>query len=220
MLKTAPLQIRAYEHLREMIEENQLEDGVIYSETRLAKEIGVSRTPMRDALQKLEQEGLIEILPSRGFQLQAITPERIQKNNQVRSALECYSAVVLTRNFRTPKAQESIRRLGELLGLQRKVFEEDGEISEFVRYDLQFHRTVVESLENEELSKLFCNHIYCIQKLARKSLLHTGRLEATLREHTAIYDAIRTGDLLNIYDITMQHMEITTEINLIDLKEG
>ena len=61
MLKTAPLQIRAYEHLREMIEENQLEDGVIYSETRLAKEIGVSRTPMRDALQKLEQEGLIEI---------------------------------------------------------------------------------------------------------------------------------------------------------------
>ena len=149
MLKTAPLQIRAYEHLREMIEENQLEDGVIYSETRLAKEIGVSRTPMRDALQKLEQEGLIEILPSRGFQLQAITPERIQKNNQVRSALECYSAVVLTRNFRTPKAQESIRRLGELLGLQRKVFEEDGEISEFVRYDLQFHRTVVESLENQ-----------------------------------------------------------------------
>ena len=69
MLKTAPLQIRAYEHLREMIEENQLEDGVIYSETRLAKEIGVSRTPMRDALQKLEQEGLIEILPSRGFHL-------------------------------------------------------------------------------------------------------------------------------------------------------
>ena len=45
MLKTAPLQIRAYEHLREMIEENQLEDGVIYSETRLAKEIGVSRAP-------------------------------------------------------------------------------------------------------------------------------------------------------------------------------
>ena len=93
--------------------------------------------------------------------------------------MECYSAVVLTRNFRTPKAQESItgqahftavisaffqinqvdlgrnfhmlhrdvvdveqvesiRRLGELLGLQRKVFEEDGEISEFVRYDLHW----------------------------------------------------------------------------------
>ena len=86
MLVASPLQVKAYQHLREMIEKEELVDNVIYSETKMAVTLGVSRTPMRDALQRLEQEGFIEILPSRGFQLQAITPERIHKNNQVRSA--------------------------------------------------------------------------------------------------------------------------------------
>ena len=93
MLVASPLQVKAYQHLREMIEKEELVDNVIYSETKMAVTLGVSRTPMRDALQRLEQEGFIEILPSRGFQLQAITPERIHKNNQVRSALVGYSVL-------------------------------------------------------------------------------------------------------------------------------
>lgn len=217
MLKASPLQVKAYEHLREMIDRDQLEDGVIYSETKMAEQIGVSRTPMRDALRKLEQEGFIEILPSRGFQLQEITPERIEKNNQVRSALEGYSALMLTQNRRTVKAQEVISRLGELLSQQRKIYEENGDLAVFARCDSLFHLTVVESLENEELSKIFFSHLYCIQKLARKSLMHPGRVEATLREHTAIYDAIRMGDITNIYKITMQHMQSAAAINLAEL---
>lgn len=175
MLVASPLQVKAYQHLREMIEKEELVDNVIYSETKMAVTLGVSRTPMRDALQRLEQEGFIEILPSRGFQLQAITPERIHKNNQVRSALEGYSALMLTQNRRTLKAREVIRHLGELLQRQEAISADRSALAEFVRWDSEFHLTIVESLENAELSKIFSSHLYCIQKLARKSLMHPGR---------------------------------------------
>ena len=85
MLKASPLQIKAYQHLRKMIDEELLVDDTIYSETKMAEQLGISRTPMRDALQRLEQEGFIEILPSRGFRLQKITPEQILKNGQSRN---------------------------------------------------------------------------------------------------------------------------------------
>lgn len=220
MLVAPPLQVKAYQHLREMIEKEELVDNVIYSETKMAVTLGVSRTPMRDALQRLEQEGFIEILPSRGFQLQAITPERIHKNNQVRSALEGYSALMLTQNRRTLKAREVIRHLGELLQRQEAISADRSALAEFVRWDSEFHLTIVESLENAELSKIFSSHLYCIQKLARKSLMHPGRMEATLREHREIYDAIRLGDEQNIYGITMRHMQTAAAINLAELAQG
>ena len=169
---------------------------------------------------ELEQEGFIEILPSRGFQLQAITPERIHKNNQVRSALEGYSALMLTQNRRTLKAREVIRHLGELLQRQEAISADRSALAEFVRWDSEFHLTIVESLENAELSKIFSSHLYCIQKLARKSLMHPGRMEATLREHREIYDAIRLGDEQNIYGITMRHMQTAAAINLAELAQG
>lgn len=219
LLKSTPLQIKAYEHLRELIDNDMLVDGVIYSETKIATQIGVSRTPMRDALQRLEQEGFIEILPSRGFQLRPITRERIEKNNQVRNALEGYSALSLTQNRHTLKSQAVIRHLGELLEQQKKVCAEHGELAEFIRYDSEFHLALVASLENEELLKIFFSHLYYIQKLARKSLMRPGCLEATIEEHTAIYDAIRMGDVANVYNITMQHMQAAAAINLAELED-
>ena len=217
MLKASPLQIKAYQHLRKMIDEELLVDDTIYSETKMAEQLGISRTPMRDALQRLEQEGFIEILPSRGFRLQKITPEQILKNFQVRSALEGYCALNLTQNRHTDQAKKVIKRLKELLEHQEKICSEQGDLADFVRCDLQFHLAIVESLDNAELSQMFSNHLYCIQKLARKSLLHPGRVEETLSEHRAIYDAICAGDVANVYNITMLHMHTAAEINMAEL---
>lgn len=61
------LQAKAYEYLKESILRKELEFGVTYSETKLARELNISRTPMRDALHRLAQEGYIDIVPSKDF---------------------------------------------------------------------------------------------------------------------------------------------------------
>lgn len=78
---------QAYEHLSTMIIENQLSYQKIYSETKLSKEIGISRTPFRDAVHRLAQEGYIDIIPSKGFRLHQLSEQDVMDTFQIRSAL-------------------------------------------------------------------------------------------------------------------------------------
>jgi len=88
MQTAQPLQIRAYESLKQMILEGQFTAGEIYSETKTSKELGLSRTPMRDAIQRLSQEGYIDVIPSKGFMLHEMTRRDLEDTYQVRCALE------------------------------------------------------------------------------------------------------------------------------------
>ena len=88
---------QAYEHLKKMITEDQLSYQEIYSETKLSRELGISRTPFRDAIHRLVQEGYIDIIPSKGFRLHQLTKKDVVETFQVRSALETYCAMEITR---------------------------------------------------------------------------------------------------------------------------
>ena len=65
-----PLNEQAYNYLQKLILENHFSYQEVYSETKLSKELGISRTPLRDAVHRLAQEGYIDIIPSKGFMLQ------------------------------------------------------------------------------------------------------------------------------------------------------
>ena len=93
---------QAYEHLKKMITEDQPSYQEIYSETKLAKELGISRTPFRDAIHRLVQEGYIDIIPSKGFRLHQLTKQDVTETFQVRSALETYCTMEITRTH-TPR---------------------------------------------------------------------------------------------------------------------
>lgn len=208
------LQVEVYDYLRERILNHQMEDGVIYSETQVAKDIGFSRTPVSDALQKLEQDGFIEVLPSRGFKLRPITKESILKNNQVRCALEGYSVWTLAQNYQTLETIDIVENLYKLLDRQQDIVRQTKDVAEFAKCDSEFHMTIVESLGNEELVNLFHCHLYHIQKMAVKSLSQPGRMMDALREHLDICEALRTGDTTNVYQVTMKHLQITQKLDL------
>ena len=74
-----PLQEHAYDHLRDLILSGALKPNVFYSETKMAAEIGISRTPMKDALVRLAQDKYIDIIPSKGFRLHEMSAEEAQK---------------------------------------------------------------------------------------------------------------------------------------------
>lgn len=208
---------QAYEHLQNLILSNQLSYQQVYSETKLSKELGISRTPFRDAIHRLAQEGYVDIIPSRGFTLHQLSKKDVEETFQIRSALECYCTLQIAKHADTPDAA---RLFGELDAIMEKLWEilnTTQSIPSFSKYDFQFHTRIIEYLKNEQFASVFATFLYRMQRLAALSLSHEGRMQDTFLEHQAILDAMKRGDTEHIYEITLQHMEKPREINLEDL---
>ena len=105
----------AYEHLRSMIYSGGLEFNRIYSETKLAAELSISRTPIRDALNRLSSERVIDILPNRGFMLHRPTQADIFEAYHIRLMIEGYCAEIVARHYPDPRARATIDRMEEAL---------------------------------------------------------------------------------------------------------
>lgn len=210
------LQEQAYDYLKEMIISEKLEDGEIYSETKTAEEIGISRTPIRDALQRLSQEGLIDIIPSKGFKIREISEVDIIEIFQIRAAIEGFCSLLMAKEYDTPKAQDTIKQLEALINRQKEIADSDSDIHAFVEADQRFHITIVNYADNSEFNKLFNHYMYRIKKLAIHSLKHPGRIQSTIQEHINIFHAISTGNVSEVFAITLIHMETPKYINLED----
>ena len=215
-----PLNEQAYDHLQKLITDGQLSYHEIYSETKLAKELGISRTPFRDAIHRLAQEGYIDIIPSKGFRLHQITERDVIETFQIRTALETYCTMQIARDVKEENnagLRSFFKELDWLMENMKEVMENDQGIDEFCEYDFRFHRKIIDYLENEQFSYVFASFLYRMKRLAKLSLQHEGRMAQTVEEHQAILDAMKNGDTEHIYEITMVHMDRPRGINLEDL---
>lgn len=215
-----PLQTKAYEYIKEQILNDTFEYDTIYSETRISKEIGVSRTPMRDALQRLAQERYIDIIPSKGFCIHQMNEQDIIETFQIRSAIEGFCTLQITRSFQEDNSQKLFRELDFLMEKQQEILEGTHDITAFVEYDNQFHTAIVAGLNNQTFNELFGSYIFQIKRLAILSLGHPDRMTETLEEHTAILNAMKSGNTKDIYSLTMKHMDTPKGINLSDFAAG
>lgn len=215
-----PLNEQAYDHLQKLITDGQLSYHEIYSETKLAKELGISRTPFRDAIHRLAQEGYIDIIPSKGFRLHQITERDVIETFQIRTALETYCTMQIARDVKeknNANLRPFFKELDWLMENMKEVMENDQGIDEFCEYDFRFHRKIIDYLENEQFSSVFASFLYRMKRLAKLSLQHEGRMAQTVEEHQAILDAMKNGDTEHIYEITTVHMDRPRGINLEDL---
>ena len=134
-----PLNEQAYQHLQSLIMTNKLSYQKIYSETKLAKELGISRTPFRDAIHRLAQEGYIDIIPSKGFTLHQLTKKDVDETFQVRSALETYCTFQISNQADTMNAKKLFLELDLIMENLKRILETTQSIEEFSEYDFQFH---------------------------------------------------------------------------------
>lgn len=208
---------QAYIHLKNLITNQKLSYGKIYSETRLAKELGISRTPFRDAVHRLVQEGYIDIIPSKGFLLHQLTRKDVIETFQIRSALEGYCTVEIAKSASTARARKLFTELEKLMHSMERVMNTTHSIEEFYEYDSIFHRRIVDYIGNEQFSSIFGTYMHRMQKLAALSLAHKDRMENTFREHMAILNAMQAGDVEHVYEVTLMHMNTPRGINLEDL---
>lgn len=208
-----PLQMQAYEYMKEKTLNNEFTPGEIYSETKIATEIGISRTPFRDAVQRLVQEGYIDIIPSKGFMLHEMEVRDIVETFQVRTAIEGYCAMLAAREARSDRAGELFEELDRLMGKLNK-FAKENNINRFVEYDNQFHLKLVAYAGNSAFDEMFGMYIHRIRNMASSSLMHPGRVAETLKEHNDIIRSMKSGDIEAVNNAISAHMERPKEIML------
>lgn len=205
----SPLQIQAYEYLKDLILSGKLDPDVLYSETRMSAEIGISRTPMREAIQCLSQDGYINVIPSKGFQIRQLSKNDMRETIQVRCAIEGFCVRLIARETDTPKGQSLLANLQKLLDKQEKALQgkkEEMVLKHFMEYDHQFHMSMINYAQNKEFEQTLERLMYLIHLTTVSALSVPGRIEGTLKEHQDFFAALRQGNEEEAYHLLIQHL--------------
>ena len=219
----------AYEHLRSMIYNCEFEFGTIYSETKLAAQISISRTPMRDALNKLAHEGYIDILPNRGFALHTPSPTDINEAYHIRLMIESYCAGIVSNDYPADQAVATITRMEEALQQQQRLLDMDGayNISQFWLDDLTFHKALLEHLNILSLIQQYESvmYIFMPHHLIRNPGIHKKessvfeRHRSTLIEHNNIIQALKSKDSNDIKSAVYTHIDSSLKALLLRIEQ-
>ena len=207
-MPTEPLQELLYHTLTKQIFSGRFQSGVIYSETKLAAELQVSRTPLKNALTRLAHDKYIDILPSKGFQLHIMTADDIQNTCQIRTAIEGFCSLELMHRRESPEAVSVFTSLEDILNDMERACAEH-KTPAFSALDTRFHREILSFPHNQELSELMDAYNYRQNDFAWRTLNLPGRMQQALAEHRAIFQEIRSGTMQSVYAAVQRHMDTT-----------
>lgn len=208
------LQIHAYNYIKEKILTSEFDFDTLYSETKLAAEIGISRTPMREALQCLSQDGYITIIPSKGFMLHKLSEKDMRETIQIRCAIEGFCTHLIASEIKSSKAQKLIKELNETLQCQKKVKDADDSHEAFMTYDHKFHLLLINYVDNKEFDQIFQRLMYLIQLTTKSALSVNNRIEGTLEEHTQYFNYLKEGNRDAAYNLLIKHLMMPINMNI------
>ncbi|RMH55446.1 MAG: FCD domain-containing protein [Deinococcus-Thermus bacterium] len=177
----------AYAHLREAILGGLLPPGARILEAGLAQELGVSRTPVREALQRLAQEGLVELSPGRGARVRVLSLEEVREVYDLRALLEGEAAALAAQRAR-PTELEALGRL--LLALETLPPQDH---TRQMQVDFAFHTALVEAAHHKTLARVYAG-LRSSLALARGFQPTLSQHPETRRQHRAILAALKDRD--------------------------
>lgn len=194
-----PLREIVFESLREAIITGVLEPGERLMEIQLAEEMGVSRTPVREAIRKLELENFVVMIPRKGAYVAGVSHKDVADVFEIRSALEGLAAALAAERA----TDEEIEQMQRLL-----LYHEEQELSleQIVNSDTDFHALVYKASRNERLIQILANLREQIQRFRSTSLAVPGRLKDAIHEHQAIVDAIARHDAEEAQALATSHI--------------
>lgn len=216
MLQYRPLHVIAYDRLRDMIQNKELEFDTVYSETKLASEFSISRTPMRDALIRLSNERYIDILPNRGFMLHKPTHKDILEAYHVRLALEGYCVQIIAEDHLQPKGQETLSQMASWLERQKNANEaiNPDSLVKFWQYDLAFHMCIINYVDLTSFNQQFETFMHFFTAYEVEGYLKMNRNDTTLTEHDEILAALKAGDPARAWKAIRAHLDTALEVTL------
>ena len=199
--KTVSLADQVFEHIERDILSGKYERGEIITESKLSAELGVSRTPIREALRRLEQEHLIEE-SGKGSIVIGISEKDLEDMFLIRKQLECLAASMAAKNH----TDEQLAELKETLELQE--FYVTKADTEHVKYmDNKFHRILYKLTGSTVFYDTLVPLHRKIQKYRRASLQSKSRAKESVLEHRRVYEAIASRDEDLAAKTVLEHIE-------------
>lgn len=204
----------AYEQIKWRILNNRYQPGQQKLENDIAKELGLSRTPVREALIRLQHEGLAEIIPRRGMRVVPIVADDMKEIYEVLTSLECTAAELLAAAKPRPEdlapMQQAIADMDDALA--------DDNLEGWAAADERFHRGLIDLCGNRRLATL-ANTIMDQGHRARMVTLKLRpKPDASNDDHRNLLDALLAGDAGTARDIHLSHRQRTRDVLLDILK--
>lgn len=194
---------RIVSRLREAIQDGYFEPGEKLDQDRIAADFGVSRAPVREAVQKLAADGFVEIRPHRGAFVVTVTPEDVRNVFGMRVLLEPEVVRQVTPHI-PDTVLDALQR--DLDATRRQV--QAGDSSHFFPNDIQFHTTMLQFAENKLLIEVLDGLTNRITMVRRYASLRPGpHMQLSLTEHQNILDAVRSRDPDQAAACMRQHIE-------------
>lgn len=208
-----PLWEGVYQVIREAIVEGTLAPGQHLAEQQLAQELGVSRTPVREALRRLALEGFVVMVPRRGTYVAGMSLKDMNDVFELRMALEGLAAYLAAQRI-TPQEQTVLKETLEQLEVATAADDKD----QIISTDTRFHAVIYTASRNRRLMQIVGNLSDQIQSFRLQSLFAPGRLKDTMREHRRIVSAIERRDSQMARKLAEEHIR-QAEVSLLKSRE-
>lgn len=197
-----PLREIVFESLREAIINGILKPGERLMELQIAEQMGVSRTPVREAIRKLELEGFVVMVPRKGAYVSSISVKDIVDIFEVRAALESLAAGLAAERITEEELDELERALFEISDAGSR-----GSIDMIAAKDAGFHEILFQSSRNKRLVTMITHLHENIQRFRTTSLSVPGRTKHAVEEHKNIVDAIGERNVELAQALAREHVE-------------
>lgn len=212
---TKSLEERVYLLLEEAILTGEYKRGDALTEMSLSKKLGVSRTPIRSALHRLSEEGLVQIKPNCGAVVMGVTADDLVDTYKIRMRLEGLASATAAERI----DDEKIKLLRETIELS-EFYLGKNDVEKLKELDTDFHAIIYEASGNRTLCKILGELHRNIRTYRKIGLAVPGRLERTIEEHKGIVSAIEARDAEFADKLTFLHIENAMKNMIIATKGG
>jgi len=192
----------AYKSLRHSILTNELTAGVVYNEKNIAMDLGISRTPVREALLELASKRLVKFLPQKGVVINTFSARDIEDVFEIRTVLEVFSIKKICLNHENI----DISILNEYMDEQKKAVKNQ-DVHRFIDADRKFHIGFTKLTHNNYLMDMMNDIRDIMHLMGFKALSTKGRMEEVVTEHENILNAVAQGDSITAMEKMVTHLD-------------
>lgn len=197
---------KVYRALKTEIIKGSLKPGTKLLEGKIAKQMKVSRTPIREALRELAAEGFVKISPNQGVVVSNASIEDVQEVLQIRGVLEGLAARLATKII----SEEEIKEL-EKYQKQMEYYTKKNDVLAFSEMDAEFHELILDICGNNRLIQIRKNLSDQAHRYRIRSLSVPGRLKYSLKEHQEIVEALKRKNAEQADRLSQKHIENVLE---------